>query len=145
MINYAPNPAKAFLARYRFLVARRAALLDEVASIMERATDTSAKLRPIVAAAGASDKLGEIVAAAVDAQAGVLEASEEISARLREVLAAIESVPDDRQRLVLTLRYVRGLSWTQIQEAMHYERTQVYVLHGRALAAVRDWMEREGG
>lgn len=140
MIEYAPNPAKAFLARYRYLLTRRAALLDEVTSIMERATDISAKLRPVVAASGASDKLGEIVAAAVDAQAGVLEASEQIDAQLREVLAAIEAVPDERQRLVLTLRYVRGLSWTQIQEAMHYERTQVYVLHGRALAAVREWM-----
>lgn len=141
MLSVTPNPAKAFLSRYRYLESRRAALLDEVTDIMARATDTAAKLRPVVAASGASDKLGEIVAAAVDAQAGVLESSAQIDAQLREVLAAIEAVPDERQRLVLTLRYVRGLSWTQIQEAMHYERTQVYVLHGRALAAVREWME----
>jgi hypothetical protein len=61
MIEYVPIPAKAFLARYSYLQARRAALLAEVTYIMERATDISAKLRPVVAASGASDKLGEIV------------------------------------------------------------------------------------
>jgi DNA-directed RNA polymerase specialized sigma24 family protein len=65
----------------------------------------------------------------------------DVSAALADVLRAIEAVPDEMQKTVLTLRYVEGLDWLAIAEHIHYERTQTLVLHGRALWSVRQWME----
>jgi DNA-directed RNA polymerase specialized sigma24 family protein len=62
---------------------------------------------------------------------------------LEQIMAAISAVPDEMQKTVLTLRYVEGRSWEDIQDMIGYERTQTLVIHGRALWAVKKWMEGE--
>lgn len=47
----------------------------------------------------------------------------------------IESLDDPRYVELLTLRYIRDLTWEEIAEAMTYEVRHVYRLHGEALQA----------
>ena len=146
LITLSANPAKAFLSRYRWLIKRRAALMEEVAACRERATSTTGRLDPdAVFGGGVSDRMAEEVTASVDVEAEIRAIDAKINQQLADILAAIEAVPDERQKLVLTLRYIRGMNWEDIQEQLHFERTQTYVLHGRALIAVNEWMEERGG
>jgi DNA-directed RNA polymerase specialized sigma24 family protein len=62
---------------------------------------------------------------------------------LREILTAIDSLEDERQKELLTRRYITGQGFPEICDAMHYERTQVFVIHGRALIEVNHWLEKE--
>ena len=62
---------------------------------------------------------------------------------LREILAAIDSLQDERQKEILTRRYVAGEGFQDICEGMHYEKTQVFVIHGRGLIQINKWMERK--
>lgn len=61
---------------------------------------------------------------------------EESKARVNRALLAIETdleglKPAERQ--VLRLRYIDGLSWTQVCLRAHYSRTQVFRIHAAAL------------
>ena len=90
---------------------------------------------------GAYDRMAEDVAKITDETELLRETMGDVSAALKDVLRAIEAVPDEMQKTVLTLRYVEGLDWISIAEKINYERTQTLVLHGRALWSVRQWME----
>ena len=50
-----------------------------------------------------------------------------------EVLTAVEAVPDEREREVLTLRYIECLKWEEIAVKMHVEWAQVHRIHAKAL------------
>lgn len=136
------NPAKELLRGYISMLARRDALQREIDERYERAGSTTTRLRPINVQGGGSvyDRMAEDVCGAQDAKRQLQAKMEEINARLAHILAAIEALSDERQKTVLTLRYIRGMRWEGIERQMHYERTQIYVLHGRALVRVNEWM-----
>lgn len=48
--------------------------------------------------------------------------------------AAINSLEDIREQDVLFYRYIKGLSWQEIEKKMHYSESWVQKAHGRALA-----------
>ena len=51
-----------------------------------------------------------------------------------EILRAINKVDNSAYRLLLTLRYIRFMTWERIAEEMNYKDVRwVYRLHGRAL------------
>lgn len=50
-----------------------------------------------------------------------------------EIFQAIEEVPDERERKVLTLRYIKCLKWEEIAVEMHVEWAQVHRIHAQAL------------
>lgn len=136
------NPAKTFLRQYRGLVIRCNALRRSIREAEEQATDVSVHLKPVnVQTSSSGDTL-------LNSVIRVVEGTELLNAEMRrcekaleEVLDAIRSVPDETQRAVLTMRYVEGLGWADIQEEIHYERTQTLVIHGRALNAVNQWLK----
>ncbi len=137
------NPAKTFLRQYRGLMARCNALRRSLREIEEQATDVSAHLKPV------SVQVSSDGDAMLNNVIRIVEGTELLNAEmlkcekaLENVLDAVRAVPDETQRAVLTMRYIEGRSWTDIQEEIHYERTQTLVIHGRALNAVNRWLEQ---
>lgn len=62
--------------------------------------------------------------------------------QIRRVEAFIDTLPDERHRAILRLRYVDGLVWREVQTGlencgMFYEQRQIYRLHNAALAEAR--------
>jgi DNA-directed RNA polymerase specialized sigma24 family protein len=82
------------------------------------------------------------VCTAVDACEILYQKKAEAEAALREILSAIDSLKDERQKEVLTRRYISGDAFPDICQSMHYEKTQVFVIHGRALIEINKWLER---
>lgn len=143
LVHY-DNPAKRFLRGYRALLVRRDSLLREIERRRESATGTTVRLKEInVQSGGAYDRMAEDVARIVDDEESLGDALQEIARKLKEILQAIESVQDEMQKTVLTLRYIEGLDWPDIQERIAYERTQTLVIHGKALVHINRWMEKE--
>ncbi len=50
-----------------------------------------------------------------------------------DIFQSIEDVPSERERQVLTLRYIKCLKWEEIAVEMHVEWAQVHRIHARAL------------
>lgn len=60
-----------------------------------------------------------------------------------EIFQAIEEVPDERERQVLTLRYIKCLKWEEIAVEMHVEWAQVHRIHAMALKHFNIPLERK--
>ncbi len=146
MIKRKDNPAKAFLRRYIALSGRVDALTLAISQAMERAFNTGVSLKEVkvLSSPAEHDPMAKDVCNAVDACETLYQYKAEAEAALREILTAIDSLTDERQKELLTLRYVTGLSFQDIKGKIHYEETQMYVIHGRALMGINAWMERNG-
>lgn len=137
------NPAKTYLKRYRACIYRVKSLERAIDEATARATSITVRLKPISVQNGNAvyDQMAEEVCKIADITVELREEAEKAWEVLAEILKAIDAVPDEMQKTVLTLRYVEGLGWTEIQEKINYERTQTLVLHGRALWAVNQWLK----
>ena len=138
------NPAKAFLRRYSGLCGRVDALTRAINDAMERAFNTGVTLKEIkvLSSPAEHDPMAKDVCSAVDASELLYQKKAEAEQALREILAAIDSLKDEKQKEMLTRRYVNGDGFDKIMEDMHYEKTQVFVIHGRALVEVNKWLEK---
>lgn len=136
------NPAKTFLKRYRAMIQRRESLQRSIDEAYDRATSCTQKLKAVSVSGGnaAYDRMAEDVVKATDSTQQLKAVLRQIDRELAQILKAIDAVPDEMQKTVLTLRYIEGLDWLRIQEQLHFERTQTLVLHGRALWNVKQWM-----
>ena len=145
MIKRKENPAKAFLRRYIGLCGRVDALDRAIRQAMERATNTGITLKEIkvLSSPAEHDPMARDIASAIDASEILYQKKVEAEAALREILAAIDSLKDEQQKELLTRRYVSGDGFPEIMNAMHYEKTQVFVIHGRALIEINKWLERQ--
>ena len=139
------NPAKVFLRRYRSLCGRVDALQKAIDEAMARAFGTALTLKEIkvMSSPAEHDPMARDVCNAVDATELLREEKAKADAALREILAAIDTLDDERQKEVLTRRYITGQDFPGICEGMHYEKTQVFVIHGRALIEINKWLEKE--
>ena len=140
------NPAKAFLMQYRAISGRVDALQRAIDAAIARAQNISFSLKEIkvLSSPAIHDPIAEDVATAVDAAKVLYDEREKANNALREILSAINYLSDERQKQLLTLRYINGEGFEKIQEQMHYEKTQVFVIHGRALLEVWQWMKGKG-
>ena len=143
LIRHTENPAKAFLSRYKYLCIQQESLQRSIQAAHDRALSCTVRLKPIhtQGGGGAYDRLAEDIAGKLDAEEQLAIDLGEISKDLADIRAAINSLQSEAQKTVLTLRYIEGLEWGDVQEKMGYERTQTYIIHGRALRNVLKWME----
>ena len=140
------NPAKYFLRGYKALILRRDSLLHEVERLRESLTGTTVQLKQdVVTGSGAVDRIGNTVPEIIDTEAMIIPELEEINKRIKEIFQAIDSVPDEMQKTVLTLRYIECLDWLAIQERINYEERQTFTIHGRALMEVNKWLTKTAG
>lgn len=140
------NPAKAFLRRYTALCGRVDALQRAIDDAMQRAMNTSIILKEIrvLSSPAEHDPMAKDVCTAVDVCEILYAEKGKAQDALREILQAIDSLKDERQKEVLTRRYITGQTFPDICDGMHYEKTQVFVIHGRALVQVNKWLEKGG-
>ena len=81
---------------------------------------------------------GQATAAAERYAATVRDYTRRLSEQAAAVRAVIESVPDETERAVLELRYVRGLTIEVVADIMNYSTASVIRHHRAALSSVRD-------
>ncbi len=138
------NPAKLFLRRYISLSGRVDALSRAISQAMERALNTGVSIKEVkvLSSPAEHDPMARDICNAVDACEILYEKKAEAEAALREILAAIDSLTDERQKDLLTRRYIAGDDFGKIIDAMHYEKSQTYVIHGKALLEINKWLDK---
>lgn len=135
------NPGKIFLLQYRALKRRIDALQRAIDDALEGAMGTGISYREKVKSSPKEhDPMASSVARAVDDCAMLYEYKKLASKTLREILEAIESLSDERQKEILTRRYINGEAFPDIAESMHYSESRMYVYHGRALLGINKWL-----
>lgn len=138
------NQAKEFLRRYRAILYRQESLIRTLDALRARQVNTTINMDAVqISGVGyVSDKMAEAVAKVLALEDQIIEAEAKARAQLADIMEAINSVKDDTLKTILLLRYVEGLGWVEIAERMHYEKSSVFIFHGRALMAVQNWIDK---
>ena len=139
------NPAKNFLRQYISLKGRIDSLQRAIDESMSRAFSTSVTLKEIkvLSSPAENDPMARDVCNAVDACEMLYEFKKDAEQKLRLILQAIDSLSDEQQKFLLTMRYIEGADFGRISVAMHYEKTQIFVIHGRALVEINKWLIKQ--
>lgn len=123
-----------YMSRYRRLNQRIDRLLEEKAKWWSLCLKTT----PNLSQAPGGGESGSPVERPMDK---VLEIDAEINREIdalidlrRDIQGAIEKVPDENLQLLLTYRYINGLSFEKIAEKMNYCERQIYRKHEEALS-----------
>ena len=132
------NPAKAWLRGYLDEKARLESLMrtiDDLSEVCQRATSRLTATR--LSGTGSHGGFEGSSIHKTDAEKELQQRVEHIHEYLlvREVM--ISRLEDSRQKRLLTLRYLEGLSWQQISREMNYSLDRLYELHGYALKMIR--------
>ena len=128
---------KAALRAYRNMDADVVRLLRERERWESRAMRMTSSLSRTPGGSGSSHGLEDAVAQIADIETQISAQIRLLRERRAKIVAAIEQIPDARQRTVLGLRYVDGMSFGQVAHAMHYSERSVYKLHGAGLQTIR--------
>ena len=132
--------AKEYLQQYKLLDSRINAKCEQLERLRELSTKVSAE-QGGGAHSGVSDRVGNIVAKICDAEAEINEMIDKLLDLRVEIERAIAAVPDETLRQLLELRYINCKTFEQIAVEMYYTYKWICALHGRALAAVQEYIE----
>lgn len=133
------RPVKRYLMEYASLLKRQQALADELDRLYAAATRATASLSAVGPSGGLNAGAREdAVLRAIDGEARLREVTAHIGEALSARLVLIERLPEERQKTLMTLRYISGWGWERIGYEMHYERTQVFDIHRQALEAAQE-------
>lgn len=124
---------KAYLMQYRAADNEINDLLREKERIMARLTKMTSSVSDMPHGPHQPDKLTDGVAAIIELDAEIDRKVDELCEMRREITKQVDKMDSDKQRRVLKLRYISGMTWERIAIEMRYDRTYVWRLHGAAL------------
>lgn len=126
--------AKAYLEKARNINLQIDSKLEQVYALRQLATKASSALSPVPPSGTPNPhRLEETIARMMDMEHEVDEAIDGLVELKADIMKAISRVPDDRERVVLELRYLAFRDWAAIAETLGLHVRQVYRLHEEAL------------
>ena len=129
--------AKEYLSRYRWQNDRINAKLEQVAELRRKAQTVCSGSSDGTHSSTPYDRIGEITARIVDLEREINEDIDRSIDVQRGILSAISTVPDERLRHLLELRYINCLTLEETARRMDYSYKQICRLHGKALLQIR--------
>ena len=108
--------------------------LEQVSALRQLAIKASSTISP-VPPSGTPDphRLEKTITRMMDMEHEVDEDIDHLVQLKADIMKAVSRVPDDRERVVLELRYLAFKDWASIADALGLHVRQVYRLHDEAL------------
>lgn len=125
---------KAYLERARNINIQIDSKLEQVSALRQLAIKASSTISP-VPPSGTPDphRLEKTITRMMDMEHEVDEDIDHLVELKADIMKAVSRVPDDRERVVLELRYLAFKDWASIADAVGLHIRQVYRLHDEAL------------
>lgn len=126
--------AKAYLEQARNINIQIDSKLEQVSALRQLAIKASSTISP-VPPSGTPDphRLEKTITRMMDMEHEVDEDIDHLVELKADIMKVISRVPDDRERVVLELRYLAFKDWASIADAIGLHIRQVYRLHDEAL------------
>lgn len=125
---------KKYLRQYKRLEHKADQLDAEIEAIRSRYTGRAITYSDMPKAHNVERDLSDYAAEVDELLSDVIRLRTEAVKAYRQIIKDIEAVDDMAERELMRLRYINGMTWSQIADKMHYSDRWVRVLHGRALA-----------
>lgn len=134
------DECRAWLESYGELRAEADRLWNKHRRLRDQATKITSRLS-LVPGGGGGDK-EKLLASLADASGEAVRMEQEALDRAEEIERFIESLPTPESRIILRLRYLERLKWTDLSRKISrlgfvYSENHIYKLHGRALNEAR--------
>ena len=125
---------KTYLERARNINIQIDSKLEQVSALRQLAIKASSTISP-VPPSGTPDphRLEKTITRMMDMEHEVDEDIDHLVQLKADIMKAVSRVPDDRERVVLELRYLAFKDWASIADAIGLHVRQVYRLHDEAL------------
>lgn len=88
------------------------------------------------------DAVAETAAAVLDLDREIEQLRREKARLIRDVVRTIETLDDDREKLILTAYYISRMTIRRISDEVHYSPTQTYRLYRSGLLHLAERWER---
>lgn len=126
--------AKAYLERARNLNLQIDSKLEQVCALRQLATKASSVIS-LVPPSGMTNphRLEDTIIKIIDMEHEVDDAIDEMVELKADIMKSIGQVPDERERVILELRYLAFKDWNAIAERLGLHVRQVYRIHEEAL------------
>ena len=125
---------KKYLRSYRRLEHHADRLEQEIEAIRARYTGHAITYSDMPKANNIAHDLSEYAAQVDELLADVVRLRTEAVQAYRQIAKDIEALDDVTERELMRYRYIYGMTWQEVADAMHYTDRWVRILHGRALA-----------
>lgn len=136
MLTGEQEKKRTYLGQYRQLDAKITRLLEEQRAWREKAMRMTPVLTPAPGGKGGGGPIERPIEKVIAMEGDINAAIDALIDLRREIQGAIDKVPDENLQLLLTYRYIDGLTWERIAEKMDYSRQWVFRLHGKALQKI---------
>lgn len=90
-----------------------------------------------VSRTGSRDVMGELIVKKIEVEEEINRKLQESYKKLKEIERAIEKL-DEREKLLMRLRYIQGKDWMEICDEMGYSWRQIHRIHKKALDKLKD-------
>ena len=123
-----------YLRQYNALKLRRDDLRDELRQIRENATRATSRLTAErVSGTSARDSMANAAVKAVGVEKRLETTIRNLEEALNMRVWLIEQMEDEREKTLLTERYISGRNWEEIQGRMFVSKATMHRIHGFAL------------
>lgn len=123
---------KEYLRSHQGLVKRIKIIQMEIEELRTAKMNPSVTYSDMPCAGGNSD-LSTYMAELDNKEQYLIETKEQCTLRYNEILEKIEKMDDDIEKSLLTLKYLRGLTFDEVSEKLNYSRRNIITIHGKAL------------
>ena len=136
--------AKSFLQQVEMLDARIKNKLIEQKQWEDIALGITANIgNERVQSSGSQQKMADAVIKCVDMETEIDKLLDELIDTKKKVIETIESLYSPTEYKILHLRYIQGISLTEIADTLNREYTWVTTTHGRALKNVQKILDKQ--
>lgn len=132
--------SKEYLRQYRTLDLRVNVKLTQIEELRSLAVRLSPTAR-FDKVGNVTDKVGRTVSRIVDLERELQNDIDELVQTGEKIRRAINSLTDERLKVILELRYIKGETWGEIAYVLNYDIRHVTRLHGIALRLIKDVLE----
>ena len=131
--------AKEYLQQIRTTENIINAKLEQCEQLRAMATRTSSNLSSEWTSGGkkTNSRLEDCVVKLISVENGLRYDVYKLAAMKRDAIKKIDAVKNGDYRLLLTLRYINGLTWEKIAVEMNYSWQHLHKMHSKALAMIK--------
>ena len=130
--------ADAYLRRYLDALRESKYLEEHIEFLREQATGLQRRVDGMPRGSAARDRMGEIVSGVLDEEAAVVEKLARVHETRREVTQCIECIPKERERRVLFMWYIQGLTAEEIGDRIDRVRVSALRVRSNGLAYIEE-------
>ena len=135
--------AKEYLMQAKYLSLRIKAKANRLQELRDLAVTVTQVMTDMPKAKSSStSRMEDTIVKIVDYQNEITEDMERLVSLQKEISSRIGQLGKSEYQVILNDRYLEGMDWQEIADDMHYTVRWVQSLHGEALIAMQELLEK---